>query len=234
MTVYVPFPFRSSSPLSPSPHSLSPIPPLPNPYIRPIRNVAGPPFQVGSLPTLMPRLRLAALAALALLAFGRPATAQGTDASIIPADAPNWLPMGEAIQAARADTSVLMVHLYATWCGWCARLDADVYSDDAIQEYLGEHFQVTRVNIESDEVVPFFGRDVPMTDLASAFEVEGTPTIVFFTAGGHYITKLPGFSPADQFYLVLRYVNERGYEMMPFQDWIQMNSGAPTRDAAGG
>lgn len=179
----------------------------------------------------MTRLRLAALAALALAAL--PAAAQ-TDASVIPDDAPHWLPMGEAIAAARADTSVLMIHLYATWCGWCYRLDRDVYSDDAIEAYLGDHFAVTRVDIESEEVVPFFGRDVPMHELAEAFDVEGTPTIVFFTAGGHYITKLPGFAPADQFYLVLRYVNERGYEMMPFPDWAEMNSGAPTRTTADG
>ncbi|HLA64756.1 MAG TPA: thioredoxin fold domain-containing protein [Rhodothermales bacterium] len=184
-------------------------------------------------------LRYAALVAIALLALGRPAAAQfegppQTDASIIPADAPNWLPVGAAIDSARADTTIVLVHLYATWCGWCARLDADVYSDDAIQEYMNEHFSATRVDIESPEVVPFFGRDVPMDQLAEAFGVEGTPTIVFFTAGGHYITKLPGFAPADQFYLVLRYVNERGYEMMPFPDWAEMNSGAPVRQPTDG
>jgi thioredoxin-related protein len=186
------------------------------------------------LPLRGPSARLAALA-LAVLAglAARPAAAQ-TDASAIPEDAPVWLPMGEAVAAARTDSSLLIVHLYAKWCGWCARLDADVYTDDAVQAYMAEHFAATRVDIESDAAVSFFGRDVTERSLAQAFEVSGTPTTVFFDAEGNYITKLPGFAPADQFVLILRYVRERGYEMMPFPDWVEMQNGAPTLENAGG
>ena len=179
--------------------------------------------------------RLAApLALAAVLALGAPAAAAQTDASAIPEDAPTWLPMGEAVAAARADSSILIVHLYAKWCGWCARLDQDVYSDDGVQAYMDDHFAATRVDIESDEEVAFFGRQIPMREIASAFQVTGTPTTVFFDADGRYITKLPGFAPAQDFYLVLRYVNERGYELMPFPDWVEMNSGTPTLERAGG
>jgi thioredoxin-related protein len=181
---------------------------------------------------MRPRLAALALVVLAGLA-ARPAAAQ-TDASAIPDDAPNWLPMAEAIAAARADSSLLAVHLYAKWCGWCSRLDRDVYTDDHVQAYLADHYAVTRVDIESDETVPFFGRDLPMRELASAFEVTGTPTTVFFDAEGTFITKLPGFAPADQFVLILRYVRERGYELMPFPDWVEMQDGAPTLENAGG
>ena len=178
--------------------------------------------------------RLAPLALAAALALGAPAAAAQNDASVIPEDAPNWLPMEDAVAAARADSSLLLVHLYAKWCGWCVRLDRDVYSDDGVQEYLDEHFAVTRVDIESAEEVAFFGRQVPMREIASAFQVTGTPSTVFFDADGRYLTKLPGFAPAEDFYLVLRYVNERGYETMPFPDWVEANSGMPTRENAGG
>lgn len=186
----------------------------------------------------MPR-RLASLVRPALLvgafaaALAVPTRAQ-TDASRIPDDAPNWLSIAEAVEAVRADSSVLLLHTYAKWCGWCARLDNEVYTDDDVQAYLAEHFAVARLDIESDEAVSFFGRDLTFRDLAGAFQVTGTPTTVFFEADGTYITKLPGYAPADQFYLVLRYVRERGYELMPFMDWVEMQDGTPTLDRSGG
>lgn len=181
--------------------------------------------------TTMHLFRLAAFAALVVAAA--PARAQ-TDASVIPEDAPNWLPVAEAVQAARADSSLMLIHLYAKWCGWCARLDSDVYTDDTVQAYLGEHFAMTRVDIESDEAVPFFDREMTGRELAGAFQVSGTPTTVFFHPDGRYLTKLPGFAPADQFALILRYVNEGAYDRMPFPEWVQMQDGSPTLENAGG
>ena len=180
----------------------------------------------------MHRIRLAALAALVIAAA--PARAQQTDASVIPDDAPNWLPVPEAVEVARSDSSLMLIHLYAKWCGWCARLDTDVYTDDVVQEYLNEHFAMTRVDIEGDEQIPFFDREMTGRELAAAFQVSGTPTTVFFHPDGRYLTKLPGSAPADQFALILRYVNEGAYDQMPFPDWVERQNGAPTVENAGG
>lgn len=180
---------------------------------------------------MMLRFRLAALAALVLAAA--PASAQ-TDASVIPADAPNWMPFDTAVETVRADSSLLLIHLYAKWCGWCARLDSDVYTDDAVQAYLADHYAVTRVDIESDAMVSFFGREMSQAALASAFQVSGTPTTVFVAPDGSYLTKLPGYAPADQFALILQYVREGGYNQMPFPDWVERQDGSPTLENASG
>jgi thioredoxin-related protein len=184
----------------------------------------------------MLRLRLAA-SALAFLAFAAPALAQGgagtgivratppgTDstAADYPEDAPNWLPMGDAIAAAQTDGDLLLIHTYAVWCGWCRRLDNDTYTDDAVQAYLDDHYEVTRLDIESPEEVDFFGGPIPMRSLAEGFQVSGTPTTVFFDAEGNFITTVSSYWPPDQFLHVLRYVQGRFYEMMPFPDYVEM------------
>ncbi|HLT47349.1 MAG TPA: thioredoxin fold domain-containing protein [Rubricoccaceae bacterium] len=182
----------------------------------------------------MPRLCLAALGALLLAA---PALAQGgaetgivraapaahdSTAADIPADAPNWRSMEEAAAAAKADGDLVLIHAYAVWCGWCRRLDRDTYTDDAVQAYLAENFEVTRLDIESPEEVNFFGGTVPMYELGQAFEVSGTPTTIFLDADGNFLTKAPSYWPPDKFLLVLRYVREGFYEMMPFADYVEM------------
>lgn len=168
-----------------------------------------------------------ALLALALAGLAcRPAPAQ-TDASVVPDDAPDWRPMGDAIAAARTDSTLVLVHAYAVWCGWCSRLDRDVYTDDGVQAYLAEHFEPTRLDIESADSVAFFNGPATMRRLAETFGVSGTPTTVFFDGEGTYLTRLPGFAPPETFLLVLRYVREGAYEAESFEEFRTRVEGGP-------
>ena len=178
---------------------------------------------------LLPAALLGLLAAAPAFAQGSAesgivggAPSQAPSAAEYPEDAPNWRPMGEAATAAQADGDLVLIHAYATWCGWCRRLDQDTYTDDAVQAYLADHYEVTRLDIESPEEVDFFGGTVPMRELGQAFEVSGTPTTVFLNADGTFLTKAPSYWPPDQFLHVLRYVREGFYEMMPFADYVEM------------
>lgn len=163
--------------------------------------------------------RRTALAAF-LLTVASSAVAQ--TAAEYPEDSPNWLPMGDAIAAAKGDGGILLIHAYAPWCGWCRELDATTYTDDAVQAYLAEHFEVTRLDVESEQTVNFFGGQVPMNELGLAFRIRSTPTTFFMDADGHYLTYAPSYIPPDRFLIVLRYVVERAFEMMEFEDYFEM------------
>jgi thioredoxin-related protein len=166
--------------------------------------------------------RLLSLAAALLLAL--PAQAQ-TDASIIPDDAPAWLSMEDAISTAQADGKLIVVHTYASWCGWCAKLDNEVYTDDAVQAYLAEHFTATRVDLEGEASVQFFEHAVSMSGLGHAFGVTGTPTTVFVDTNGELITKLPGYADAETFLYALRYVRTGAYETTSFRQFMDAERG---------
>lgn len=139
-----------------------------------------------------------------------------------PEDSPNWLAMEEAIAVAQAENDIVLIHAYAPWCSWCRELDQTTYVDDSVQGYLSEHFQVTRLDIENDSQIEFFGGWVTMRELGSAFDVRSTPTTIFMDAQGNYLTKAPSYFPPDIFLLVLRYVNEQAYDMMNFSDYVEM------------
>jgi thioredoxin-related protein len=153
---------------------------------------------------------------------GRPPVPDSVSAAHYPEDAPNWLPMEEAVAAAQAEGDFLLIHAYAVWCGWCRRLDNDTYTDDAVQAYLTDNFEVTRLDIESTETVNFFGGATTMRALAEGFEVSGTPSTIFFDADGNFVTMAPSYWPPERFLLVLRYVREGFHQMMPFTDYVEM------------
>ncbi|MEM1116336.1 MAG: thioredoxin fold domain-containing protein [Bacteroidota bacterium] len=143
------------------------------------------------------------------------------DASIIPDDAPAWVSMEEAIAGAEADGKTIIVHGYAVWCGWCAKFDEDVYTDDDVQAYLAENFRVTRLDLEDTTAVRFFDAEVTYQQLGQAMGITGTPTTVFVASDGSLITKLPGYTDAETFYFALQYVNEAAYETTPFGQFME-------------
>ncbi|MEM9999139.1 MAG: DUF255 domain-containing protein [Bacteroidota bacterium] len=141
-----------------------------------------------------------------------------------PAGAPagvDWVTFGEASVNAPAEGDFILLAGYATWCGWCDRIDADVYGDETVQTYLNEHFQSVRVNTESRAALQFADATVTEAQLAADLGMRGTPTTVFMKADGSQHWVLPGYREVPDFMLALRYFVEGAYESMSFGEFVQ-------------
>jgi thioredoxin-related protein len=133
----------------------------------------------------------------------------------------SWLEFEEGAREAAETQRPILVDIYAPWCGWCTRLQTDVYTDQRIQQYLADNFSVTRLNIDSvDDEVNYRGYKVTSAELATGLGASGTPTTVFLDATGKYITRLPGFIGADEFLLVLRFIGTEAYKSQSFKAFI--------------
>jgi thiol-disulfide isomerase/thioredoxin len=55
-----------------------------------------------------------------------------------------------AAQAAREQNKNILVDLYAEWCGWCKKMDQDVFPQPAFQR-LSERFILLRVDVEDGD-----------------------------------------------------------------------------------
>ena len=162
----------------------------------------------------MTRLLLLALLALPLAAQAQP------DASVIPDDAPDWRSLETAIADAQADDKIILVYGYAAWCGYCVRFDREVFTDDAVQSYVNEHFAPTRLDVEDTTTVQFFDASVTARQLGQAMGIAGTPTSVFVASDGSMITKIPSFMDPETFLYALQYVKEEAYETTPFDQFL--------------
>lgn len=159
------------------------------------------------------------LLAAVLLALAPAALAQ-VDASIVPEDAPAWFGLEEAIAKAQAEDRVILVYGYASWCGYCARFDANVFTDDAVQAYLNEHYAPTRLDLEDEATMQFFDAEVTGVELGQAMAISGTPTSVFVDTEGALITKFPGYTDAETYLYALKYVREEAYQTTAFDAYV--------------
>lgn len=74
----------------------------------------------------------------------------------------------------------VMVDFFAVWCGWCKKMDADIYGDPAVRK-LAEEFINVKIDGDKNE------------NLTVKYRVTGYPTIMFFDSGGSIVANMPGY-----------------------------------------
>jgi thioredoxin-related protein len=133
-----------------------------------------------------------------------------TAAAPVPADeAPiAWRSWDSGMEEARKRGLPILLDVYTDWCGWCKRMDRDVYSRPEVRDYVRRSFVPVKLNAEASRPAEYEGQAYTSRSLAAALGVTGFPTTVFFRANGEYVTRVPGYVPADRFLAVLRYIGE--------------------------
>lgn len=98
--------------------------------------------------------------------------------------------MADGMKAAQAQNKPVMVDFYADWCGWCKKLDKDVYSQPGVIA-LSQKFVAVKVNTDK------------YPDDSKKYGVQGLPTIVFFKPNGDVIQTIVGFQDAAAFSAIM-------------------------------
>jgi thioredoxin-related protein len=121
---------------------------------------------------------------------------------------PAWRSWDAGLREARASGRPVLVDVYTDWCGWCSRMDRDVYARADVQDYLAGNFVTVKLDAESGEAARYEGRAYTSRTLAARFGVTGYPTTLFLSAKGPQLASIPGYSPPQDFLLLLRFIGD--------------------------
>jgi thioredoxin-related protein len=160
----------------------------------------------------VPRLVAPAVAAALLVGLAAPVQAQMT----IPPRS-----FQEVVDRAQSQRTPILVEVYASWCPYCQRMQAEVYADSTVQNYLDEHFIYVRLNSDTSSTTTHRvdGRTVSTGELASMFGARGVPTTVFLKPDGSPIAHQPGFIERSTFLTMIRFVGSGAYQDQSFQEF---------------
>ena len=125
----------------------------------------------------------------------------------------------QAFRQAREENKLIMIDVYTDWCGWCKRLDKEVYTDPEVQKQAKQYFTAVKLNAEATVPHSWGGKTQPESAIAQAWGVKGFPTILFMTPDEQVIQVIPGYVPAKDFALALKFIGSGAYKTEKFEDW---------------
>src|SRR5689334_6382897 len=109
---------------------------------------------------------LLVLCALTIPTAGSAQTAKEKDKAEL-----SWKPFETGFAKAQTENKKVLLDVYTDWCGWCKRLDKDVYSDKRVISYLTQHYYVVKLNAEDTASVTYKEKKSTKPAFAGAFGV---------------------------------------------------------------
>ena len=164
--------------------------------------------------------RVLLLASLALAAFAAPPAAAADGL---------WRDWNTGLREAASSSRPVLVDVHTEWCGWCKRMNRDVYARKDVREYLQKRFVTISLDAEGGEAAQYEGKTFTSRSLAARFRVTGYPTTIFLAPDGTHLANVPGYIPAERFLLLLRYIGDGHLDRgITFDDFVK-SAGAPAR-----
>ena len=132
-----------------------------------------------------------------------------------------WTTFDAGMENAKSTHKKILVDVFTDWCGWCKKMDSEVYADPKVKEYLAKNFVIVKMNAEGSGALHYKGQEYTPPQLAAAFGVTGYPATLFLKEDSEPITLLPGYMEPSMFLHVLSFIAENEYEKKQFDDYLK-------------
>jgi len=139
----------------------------------------------------------------------------------------SWISYEEALKKGKLENKNIFIDFYTDWCGWCKRLDKDVYSDSGVKTVLAKYFVTSKVNGESNRRFKLEdGTEQTEASLArDIFQVRYYPNLWFLTPEGEKLSYIPGYVPKEKFVTILNFIRTKAYQTKTFEEFEKEQSG---------
>lgn len=128
----------------------------------------------------------------------------------------SWQVYDKGLSQSQSEKKHTMVQFFATWCGYCRKMDTEVFNQPEVMGEIEQHFVPVRVTESSINKVKYEGQDITERELTLKHGISGYPTFVFLKPNGEVITKLPGYVDAKQMQGILKFIGTGAYEKMDY------------------
>ena len=106
----------------------------------------------------------------------------------LPVAAQSWASnLQTALKSAAKANKLLLVDFTADWCGWCKKLETDVFNKSEFKTYVKTRYQLVRLNADKYK------------DLVAKYKVTGFPTILVLSSKGVEVKRIVGYLKLKDF-----------------------------------
>jgi len=143
-----------------------------------------------------------------------------------------WYSLEEAVELCEKEPRKLFIDVITVWCGWCKKMDREVFSQDGIVDILNNEYYAVRLDAQQKDDIEFKGETFKYEMYGqkgfNRFAVEllrgkmGFPSLVFLDEKYNLIQSLEGYHNSDRLQLVLSYFGENNnYKKLHWNAFVQ-------------
>lgn len=133
-----------------------------------------------------------------------------------------WIKFSEAIELQKQNPKTILIDVYTDWCGWCKKMDKEVFSNPDIAAYINANFYPVKFNAEGQDTIIY--NDTVYTNKVGVLPNGAKPTHSFtrvllngrmsyptivYIDFRSYIHPVPGYMSVQDIEPLLIYFNER-------------------------
>jgi len=130
-----------------------------------------------------------------------------------------WRSFDEGTIEAKQKHKKILLDVFTDWCGWCKKLDRDVYSDKDVSAYINQVYVPVKLNAESGKALTYRNTQSSEQGLANTLGVRSYPTIFFLDSEGAPINALGGYVDAPKFLTIIKYIGSDRYKTTKWEDY---------------
>jgi thiol-disulfide isomerase/thioredoxin len=102
-------------------------------------------------------------------------------------------PFDEVLEMAGKAGKLVFMDAYASWCGPCKWMSANIFTNDSVADFFNSHFICIKMDMEKGEGI----------NLSQIYQVRAYPTLLFINASGNMVHKRVGAPQAVSDYIVM-------------------------------
>lgn len=139
----------------------------------------------------------------------------------------NWISFEELQMKQKENPKKVLISVYTSWCGWCKRMDKQVYTNDSLIQFVNENYYAVRLDAETKEPIVFKGKeynfvkDYKVNELAAVL-LQGKmsyPTTIFMMEDLSQIETFPGFLEVPLMESLLKFFIENAKTNVSWEDF---------------
>ena len=124
-----------------------------------------------------------------------------------------WHSYDDGLKLAKERDKHVFIDFTAKWCGYCRKMEKEVFTDPRIIDMLNNDFVSIKVDGDSKRQLDIDGYKITEQKLTvQEYGVRGYPTYWFLKSDGTKLGPLNGYRPTDFMLEALTYVKEARYD----------------------
>jgi len=106
----------------------------------------------------------------------------------LPVAAQSWATnLQTALKTAAKANKLVLVDFTATWCGWCKKMETDVFNKADFRSYVKTRYQLVRLDADKYKAI------------VNKYQVTGFPTVLVLSPKGAEVQRIVGYLKLKEF-----------------------------------